>query len=202
MGRQHWVYWSSNKRLNSLFGTKANKRFFLVRHEILRWDFEMMQKPTRGIIPCSAYLLMILMKANKRFLPCSAHTHWDEILRPPTRGFFLVRWGFWWFFLPRRRWWWYRVTRNKSAKWFRYDILVCYRSRLENDDHVMTMIWVYGWEIKSMSVDLSTHFTELMTDREGDVRTRTLHQKSVQAQWNDDYTWSVMTMDDEKVYRS
>ena len=156
MGRQHWVYWSSNKRLNSLFGTKANKRFFLVRHEILRWDFEMMRKPTRGIIPCSAYLLRFEMKANKRFLPCSAHTHWDEILRPPTRGFFLVRWGFWWFFLPRRRWWWYRVTRNKSAKWFRYDILVCYRSRLENDDHVMTMIWEYGWEvtIKSMIVDL------------------------------------------------
>ena len=102
---------------------------------------------------------------------------WD--LLPPTRGFFLVRWGFWWFFLPWRRWWWYRVTRNKSAKWFRYDILVCYRSRLENDDHVMTMIWEYGWEvtIKSMIVDLSTDFTELMTDREGDVRTRTLHQK-------------------------
>ena len=37
-------------------------------------------------------------------------------------------------------------------------------------------------------VDLRIEFTELMTDREGDIRTRTLHQKSVQAQRNDDYT--------------
>ena len=31
--------------------------------------------------------------------------------------------------------------------------------------------------IKIYVVDLSIDFTELMTDREGDVRTRTLHQK-------------------------
>ena len=37
-------------------------------------------------------------------------------------------------------------------------------------------IWMRS-DIKSMIVDLSTDFTELMTDREGDVRTRTLHQK-------------------------
>ena len=48
-------------------------------------------------------------------------------------------------------------------------------------------IWMRS-DNKIYVVDLSIDFTELMTDREGDVRTRTLHQISVQAQKYDEYT--------------
>ena len=58
MGKQHWVYWSSNKRLTTLFGTKANKRLTSLLGIMMRfWDDT---------------------KANKRFLPYSAYTlRWD-----------------------------------------------------------------------------------------------------------------------------
>ena len=63
VGKQHWVYWSSNKRLNTLFRTKANKRLNSLLGTWWWWDdkankrhnslfgihFEIFgKKPTRG----------------------------------------------------------------------------------------------------------------------------------------------------------
>ena len=81
MVKQHWVYWSSNKRLTTLFGTKANKRLTSLLGIMIRWDFEMIWKPTRGILPCSAYTLRYFemrWKPTRGILPCSAYTlRWD-----------------------------------------------------------------------------------------------------------------------------
>ena len=149
----------------------------------------MIQKPTRGILPCSAYTLRYFgmrWKPTRGFF-LVRHTHWDEILRPPTRGFFLVRWRLWWwdiltfgnrwrpptrgFFLVRCRLWWWEIhwrfygwyftfhdeddddkesIETKITRWFRYDILVRYRLRLKDDDHVMR--WVHGNDYMNMSI--------------------------------------------------